>query len=437
MLLLDLARLERGEPLQAEVEDGLRLLAREVELRNEAVSRGVGVARAPDQLDHGVEVRQRDEQPLEDVCARLSPAQLELRATHDHVALVVDVVADELGEPQGARNAIDQRDHVRAEGGLHRGVLVELVERDLVVLAPLQLDHEPDAGLVRLVAQVRDLLQPALLDPLGDLLDQARPVVAAVALGHLVRHLGDDDGLLALPQRLDVRPRADDDPPAARLVSVLHALPADDDPAGREVRALDVLHQADGVDVGIVDVGHHGIHGLAQVVRRDVRGHADRDPRRAVDEQVREPCRQYERLALGVVVVRAEVDRVGVDVAQHLRRDAREPRLCVSHGRRRVVVERAEVALAVDQRVAHGEVLREPDERVVDRGVSVRVEGPHDLADNAGALPVRAPRLEAAAVHRVQDAAVNGLEAVADVRQRPPHDHAHRVIEVRRAHLLL
>src|SRR5262249_16660481 len=39
-------------------------------------------------------------------------------------------------------------------------------------------------------------------------------------------------------------------------------------------------------------------------------------------------------------------------------------------------------------------------------------------------------------VHRVEDAPVHRLEAVARIRQRPRHDHAHGVIEVAALHLL-
>ena len=39
-------------------------------------------------------------------------------------------------------------------------------------------------------------------------------------------------------------------------------------------------------------------------------------------------------------------------------------------------------------------------------------------------------------VHAVEDAAVHGLEAVADVGQRAPDDDAHRVVEIRLAHLV-
>ena len=144
--------------------------------------------------------------------------------------------------------------------------------------------------------------------------------------------------------------RAHAHPAAAGLVRVADAGQAEDHAAGREVRALDVLHQARRVDVRVVDVGDRGRDRLAQVVRRDVRGHADGDAAGAVDQQVREPRRQHDRLVVLAVVVGLEVDRVGVQVAQHLARDRRQPRLRVPHGGGRVVVDRAEVALAVDER---------------------------------------------------------------------------------------
>ena len=62
-----------------------------------------------------------------------------------------------------------------------------------------------------------------------------------------------------------------------------------------------------------------------------------------------------------------------------------QARFGVAHGGRRVVVDAAEVALAVDQGVAHGEVLGHADQRVVDRRVAVRVVLAHHLADDGGA----------------------------------------------------
>jgi hypothetical protein len=44
--------------------------------------------------------------------------------------------------------------------------------------------------------------------------------------------------------------------------------------------------------------------------------------------------------------------------------------------------------------------------------------------------------VEAAFVHRIEDAAVDRFQAVTHVRQRAAHDHAHRVIEIGPLHFL-
>src|SRR3712207_8486064 len=54
---------------------------------------------------------------------------------------------------------------------------------------------------------------------------------------------------------------------------------------------------------------------------------------------------------------------------------------------------RSEVALPVDQRLGHREVLRQADERVVDRRVAVRVVLAHHVADDARALDRKSTRL--------------------------------------------
>ena len=85
------------------------------------------------------------------------------------------------------------------------------------------------------------------------------------------------------------------------------------------------------------------------------------------------------------VVVRAEVDRFLVDVGEHLVRDLGQADLGVAHRRGVVAVDRAEVALAVDQHVAQREVLRHAHDRVVDRLVAVRVVLADHVADDARA----------------------------------------------------
>ena len=130
------------------------------------------------------------------------------------------------------------------------------------------------------------------------------------------------------------------------------------------------------------------------------------------------------------VVVGAEIDRVVIDAVQHGAGDQRHARLGVAHGRRVIAVDVAEIALAFDQRVAGGEILRQADQRLVDGGLAVRVVFADHVADDAGAFLEPGGRVQPELVHRVDQAAVHRLQPVAHVRQRAGHDGGERVGEV-------
>ena len=206
--------------------------------------------------------------------------------------------------------------------------------------------------------------------------------------------------------------------------------------AGREIRAGYDLDEVVDAERGIVDQRDAGVDDLAEIVRRDVGRHADRDAAGAVGEEIREPRRQHHRLALGIVVVRLEIDGVLVDVLEQRIGDLGEAHLGVAHRRGRIAVDRAEIALAVDQRQAHGEILRHAHQRVIDRLVAMGMVFADDVADHAGGLAIRLVPFVAVLVHRIEDAPMHRLEAVARVGQRARHDHAHGVIEIGALHLL-
>ncbi len=222
----------------------------------------------------------------------------------------------------------------------------------------------------------------------------------------------------------------------AGAVGVEDAGPAHDQAAGREVGALDELHEVVGGGVGVGQQVLGGVDDLAQVVGRDVGGHAHRDALAAVDQQVGEPGRQHLGLLHLARVVVVEVDGVLVDVLEHAHGDGGQAALGVAGGRRRVV-ERAEVALGVHERVAQAEGLAHAHQGVVDRAVAVGVVLAHDVAGDPGALHGGPVGPGPHVVHAPEDAAVHRLQAVARVGQGPRHDDRHGVVEEGPLHLLL
>ena len=205
---------------------------------------------------------------------------------------------------------------------------------------------------------------------------------------------------------------------------------------GGEVGALDEAQQVLGGSLGVLHLEDGGVDDLAQVVGRDVGGHAHRDAGGTIDQQVGEAGREHHRLLALPGVVVLEVDGVLVDALEQLHRQRLEAALGVAHRRRRVV-DRAEVPLRLDEAVADGEVLAHADQGVVDGVVAVRVEPAHDVADHPGALAEGRARPNAGVVHGVEDPAVHRLQAVADVGQGPRDDDRHGVLEERGAHLAL
>ena len=171
----------------------------------------------------------------------------------------------------------------------------------------LQFEDNPDAGAIRLVAQVADAVELALLDQRGDLLQQ----------GRLVDHVGDfgDDDLPAVAARLlGVRLGAQDDAAPAGGVGLEDAFATQDEAAGREVRPGDDLGQILDGGVGVVDQVDDAVAQLGEIVGRDIGRHADGDAGDSIEQQVRQPGGQDGRFVLAVVVVGPEIDRLTIDV---------------------------------------------------------------------------------------------------------------------------
>ena len=385
---------------------------------------------------------ERDPQAVENVRARFGLAQLEFDAAADHLAAEVDEELDDVDQAEHPRAPRHDRQRDDAEGLLQLGVLVEIVQHHLADFAALQLDDDAHAVAIRLVAQVGDAVDRLFAHQLRDALEQA-------GLVQLIRDLVDDDLLaIAFLRRLDFRLRADLDRAAAGEERFVDAAPPDDLPAGGEVgtrdqpdQFLELLLARVGRRIGtahqrVLDEPDHAVDHLAEVVRRDVGGHAHRDAGRAVHQEVGIGRRKHRRLGRRLVEVRNEVDRGLVEIFHQAFGECLEPGFRVSIRGGRIAIHRAEVALAVDQGLAHVEVLREADQRVVGRLIAVRMVVADDFADHLRALAIGAVRGEAHLAHRVQHAPMRGLQPVADVRQRPPDDYAHRVIQVRALHLV-
>ncbi len=340
-----------------------------------------------------------------------------------------DVQPQEVSQREDPGALVDETQVDHAEAGLERGMLVDPVEDDLGGGVPPQLEDDAGAVPVRLVPQVRDAVDPFRLDEVGDQLQER-------GLVDLVRDLGDDDlrPPVALPDL--GRPPEPQGPPAG-LVRLPDPLRGVQHPARREVGGRKDGHDLVEGRRRVLQEQQQGVDELPQVVGRHVRRHADGDPGRAVQQEIRDLPGKYERLLQGPVKVVPPLDGLLLDVLEHLLGKGREPGLGVPHRRGRIAIDGAEVPLAVDEEVAERERLGHPDQRIVDGELAVGVVLAEDVPDRARGLAVRLvvgrPRLP----HRPEDTAVDRLQAVPSVGEGPPDDDAHGVVEVGFVHLPL
>ena len=422
-LFLDLQDLKACQTAQLQLDDGICLRVVKAELLHDG---SLGLCHAAlagadggDQLVHDVGGLL---QAFQNVGALLGLFQVVLGAAAHHLVLKFHVFLKHLLQGEHLGHLVVDGQHDNAHGILQLGVLVQLVQDNLCVGILADVHHDAHALAVGLIVQAGDALDALLLDKVGHVLNEA-------GLVDHIRDLRNDDLGAAVLGFLDGGAAPQGDLAPAGGVGGADAAAAHDDAGSGEVRALDVFHQAGQVDVRIVDIGDAAVNDLAQVVGRDVGGHADRNALTAVDQQVGEAAGQHAGFLLGLVKVGVPVDGVLLDIGQHLHRHAAHAGLGVTVGSRGVAIHRTKVTLTIHQRIAQREILCQTDHGIVDRCVAVGMVGAQHRTNGVGGFAVGMAGVVAALVHGVQNAAVNRLQTVAHIGQGAGHDDRHGVVQ--------
>ena len=310
--------------------------------------------------------------------------QLKLGAPCDHLFAEGDERGDEVLQPQHFGPPATDRQHIGRERALRRGIAPDLVQHDLGRRIALQLDHDAHTHAARFVADIADAFDPLVLGGLGQLLDEAR---FADLIGDGRQH----DRATVATAGLDDMARAHHHRAAPGVIGVACAALAEDQRRGREIWPWNDLHQLVCGDCGIVHRRETGVDHLAQIVWRDVGGHADGDAARAIDQEIGEARREHRRLTAAAVIVIDEVDGILVEIIEQRVRHAGQTRFGIAHRGWRIGVHATEVALTVDQRQAHRPILGHTRQRIIDRAVAMRVIVTHHVADDLGRFTIGPP----------------------------------------------
>ena len=204
-----------------------------------------------------------------------------------------------------------------------------------------------------------------------------------------MRQLFDDHPPLAAGEFLDAPACAHAQAATAAGVGIADRLGRGDElAAAGEIRSRHAFEHVFQPGLRVADQMAGGLGDFTQVVRRNLGGHADRDAGGAVEQHERQARGQQLRLFEGAVVVGDEIHRAAIDLGQQQFGDRGQAAFGVAHcrGGVAVAVHRAEVALAVDQRIAQRKVLCHPHHGVVHRGVAVGMVLTDHIADHARRL---------------------------------------------------
>ena len=421
--LFEFEDFELSEAGEAEIEDGLCLTFGELEALPEFIA---GIRRrfgGLDDLDDLVDVADGDDEPFQNMAALLCLCEIEFGTAEDHLALVVGVIRDDIEQPHELGLAARDRDHIHAERDLQIGIFEQRLVDLFDVGVALDLNDGAHARAVALVAHARDTRELFLL-----LLAKFRDLAKKRGLVDLIGKLVDNDELLIALALFDAHPRPQRDPALARSVGLVE-LVGDDDAPRREIGGGDVFRERIEGDARIIDIGDDAVDRLCEVVGRDARRKPHGDARSAVDEQVREAPGEHIGFLQRIVEVQRERDGVLIDIAQKLQGKGLEAGFGIAHCRGGVAVDRAEVAVSVDERHAHVEVLCHADHGVVDRTIAMGVVFTHAIADDTRRLLMRFIGHQAHFRHRVEDTPLDGLQPVFDAGQGAVHDDKLRIRE--------
>ena len=382
IFVFQLVDAQTGELRQTHIDNGFRLQFVQLETcLQAALSIGRRAARAND-AHHFVDVVHSHNQAFENVRTLLRLAQIEFGAARYHLQTMLYKVFNKVFQVQQFRPPFDQCYVVDTERRHQGGHVHQVVDYHIGVGIAFHIDDDAHALTVGFVVDIRYAVDFAFAGESANRFDEFGFV-------HAIRNFGYNDAFVSGVGNFDVGFRADNDACATGFKGIFDAGAAANDAARGEIRTFDVVHQFAHFDVLIVDIGGDGI------------------------------------------------DRFLVDVFQHLEGYFRHAGFGVTHSRSTIAIDRTEVTLPIDQRVAQRPRLCHTHQRTINRRVAVRVVFTHHLAHNTGRFVIRFVGHSTQLVHAKQYTTMNRLETVAHIGQRTRNNDRHRVIDVRLLHLFV
>ena len=350
-LVPDLVAAQRGEAVQTEIEDGLHLHFGELvgaaalfgirldrfdqpdilgDIANRPLARSQRrtgrkrIARSANDPHHFIHVGDRHNQTQQDMRTITRLVEFELGAPGDDFFAEGNKSRDDIAQHQGFRSAAANRQHIGRETRLRRRVPPQLVEHHFGGCIALQIDDNAHAHPARFIADIGDAFDPLVLGGFGNFLDQ-------IILASLVRHRSQDDRAPIPAPFLNHMAATLDDRTAPGQIGGPRASAAQDERSCRKVRPRNDFDELFGCNRRVFDEGQAAVDHFAQIVRRNVGCHANRNAARAIDQQIGEAGWQNRRFAPRSVVIVLKINRVLVEIVKQAVGYLGQPRFGVTH----------------------------------------------------------------------------------------------------------
>ncbi len=214
-----------------------------------------GIRRTLDELDNVIQVFQGYLQPLQDVSTFLSLLQFEGSSTQHDVTTMLKKMTQYLFQRENLRTVVDDGEHVDAEGDLHVGLLVKVVQDYLGLLTPLQFDDHPHSLPVRLVPDVSNSFNLFLLDQVSYTLQKS-------SLVDLKREFVYDNAGSVFTNLFRFRPSPHFDEPPACGIGLQNPRSTVDQACCRKIWPGDVVDESNQVYLRVVYRGHQSVDHL-------------------------------------------------------------------------------------------------------------------------------------------------------------------------------
>ena len=416
--------------MQTHIQNGVHLDLGETEPFAQSRCRHFTGAGFTDDLHHFINIVHRDQQTFQNVCTCFRFLEFKLRTARDHFKTVIQKRLKDLRQIHHFRTVVIHHQKIAADHRFQLTVGIKLIQHHTRHGSALDVDHNADAFfLAGNIPQTADA---------GDLLftHQFRDLFDHEFLVHSIGDLGNNDLFLAVLFH-DLRFRTDFDHTVTRFVHGADGIdPANDGSCGK-VRSRQTGHQFTHGGGGMFHQINSGIHHFPQVVSGDIGRHPHTDPDTAVHQQIGKFCRKHFRFHGRFVEGGDHIHRFFFNIAEQFIGNAFHTALGITVSRRRVAVDRPEVALPFHQRRTHGEILRHTHQRIVNRGVAVRMVITKHFTHHFGTLHRGVGFGQPHLTHGVKDTAVTGFHAVADIRDGTADIDTQRVLQIRSMHDIL